>query len=115
MGRGIQDLRFRIYEFSVPCPWSVVRCTQLSNGTLQPLCFVLPCCRSASITRLRLFFNGQLTTDKGRLSFSDQTSGDLRHTERLVTVASFRTWRGSRTSVAQSPKSDTFCPYSLQL
>ncbi len=36
----------------------------------------------------------------------DQTSGILRHTERLVTVASFRTWRGSRTSVAQNPKSD---------
>jgi len=50
-----------------------------------------------------------------RVSKLDQTSGDLRHTERLVTVASFRTWRGSRTSVAQSPKSDMFCPYSLQL
>jgi len=50
-----------------------------------------------------------------RISKLDQTSGDLRHTERLVTVASFRTWRGSRTSVAQSPKSDTFCPFILQL
>ena len=38
-----------------------------------------------------------------------QTSGDLRHTERLATVASFRTWRGSRASVAQGPKSDIHC------
>ena len=51
-----------------------------------------------------------MTKDKGRFSKSDQTSGDLRHTERLVTVASFRTWRGSRTSVAQSPKSDIVAP-----
>ena len=35
---------------------------------------------------------------------------DLRHTERLATVASFRTWRGSRASVAQSPKSDNCSP-----
>src|SRR6266568_2714813 len=31
---------------------------------------------------------------------------DPEHTERLATVASFRTWRGSRASVAESPKSD---------
>ena len=36
---------------------------------------------------------------------------DLRHTERLATVASFRTWRGSRASVAQSPKSDMFADH----
>src|SRR3970282_757022 len=34
-----------------------------------------------------------------------KTSGPLRHTEGPATVASFRTWRVSRGSVAQSPKS----------
>jgi hypothetical protein len=47
-----------------------------------------------------------LITCHSSLLYWRQTSGALRHTERLVTVASFRTWRGSRASVAQSPKPD---------
>jgi hypothetical protein len=35
---------------------------------------------------------------------------DLRRPERPATVASFRTWRDSRASVAQSPKSDIAAP-----
>ena len=32
------------------------------------------------------------------------TPGDPRHTNRTTTVASFRTWRGLRPSVARSPE-----------